>query len=123
MEKTKDGYTEERIPGTGEMDRLWTSTFWESFSDCVIEMDAQCTITHIIKKPNSAFGMSGIVGKSFWDIADDRDRALAQGEMERFKSSNDLHKRFSFFNKEHKRFRWTLAATRENGELRCIHGV
>ena len=56
---------EETAPGTGEMDRLWMTSFWEVFTECVIQMDAQYTVTNLRRKSESSLAAADIVGKSF----------------------------------------------------------
>ena len=123
MEKTAGGLTEETANGINPIDRTWMTTFWESFSDCVIETDAQYRITNILKKPESTFTMPNIIGMPFFDIAADKDRALAEREIEKLQSAAVPYLRFTFLSKLGRYYRWTLIAYRADGVFRGLRGI
>ena len=91
---TNDGLIEETASGAGKIDRTWMTTFWEAFSDCVIEMDAQYIVTNTLRKVESTLTMD-IIGKSFMDISEDKDRAFILRELELLKSTDIPYRRFT----------------------------
>ncbi|MCL2059947.1 MAG: ATP-binding protein [Oscillospiraceae bacterium] len=115
---------EESAPGAGNMDRSWMGTFWEAFSDCVIEMGAQYEVTGILKKPDSTFTMSGIVGGSFLDIiATEKDKAFVRDELDMIKSGETAYRRFTCLSTLGRYYRWTLVPAFENCAFSGVRGI
>ena len=108
MEKTSDGLIEENVPGADKIDRTWMTTFWEAFSDCVIEMDAEYKVRNILRKTDSTFTMSEILGNSFLDIAVENERDFAANELQQLKNGDLPYRRFTFLSKLGRYYRWTL---------------
>ena len=106
----------------GSMDRSWMTTFWEAFSDCVIEMDAQFIVTNILRKTDSTFVLD-IIGKSFLNIAIDKEKAFAENELEMLKNTDVPYRRFTFLSVLGKYYRWTLIAIQKNGTFSGICGI
>ena len=123
MEKQNDNIIEDRVPGADGMDLEWMASFWEVFTECVIEMDSEYRITNIRRKPESALTLTGFTGKSFLDIAAEKDREYAANELSRLKSGEQPYARFQFMSNEGRYFRWTLIAIREDGAATGFRGV
>ena len=123
MREMRRDIIEETAPGAGNIDRTWMTTFWESFSDCVIETDAQFRVTNILKKPESTFMVADIIGMSFPDIAVNKNRALVISELELLKTTDVPYRRFTFLSKLGRYYRWTLVAARENGVFSGVRGI
>ena len=125
MKNTKDeiGVIEETAPGTGDMDRSWMLSFWEIFTECVIQMDAQYTVTNLRRKIEGNFAAADIVGKSFLGFVAEKDRALAANELEKLKTSLVPYVRFQCLSTLNRYYRWTLSAFHDNGVFCGCHGV
>ena len=115
--------TEKTAPGVGEMSRAWMASFWEEFTECVIEMDARHTVTNIRLKDDSSFAQADIVGKSFLDISVLKDRIFVANKMERLKTGTVPYVRFQFLSRLGKYYRWTLIAFHTDGVYAGCHGV
>ena len=122
MENSNDRLIEETAPGAKNIDRSWMMTFWEAFSDCVIEMDSKFIVTNVLRKTASTLTMD-IVGKSFLDIAVDRERAFAASEIELLKTTDVPYRRFTFLSQLGRYYRWTLIALHEKGKFKGICGI
>jgi len=123
MEKKKAALIEETAPGMDKIDRTWMTTFWEAFSDCVIEMDAQYNVTNILRKTDSTFTMTDIIGKSFLEIALDKDRTMVASELESLKAANVPYKRFTFLSKLGRYYRMTLVALHKDDIFLGLRGI
>jgi len=123
MEKKKSGLIEESAPDTGNIDRTWMTTFWEIISDCVFEMDAQNIVTNILKRTDSTFKMTNVIGKSFLDIAADRDRAFVSSELELLKTTNVSYRRFTFLSRLDRYYRMTLIASHNGDAFLGLRGI
>ena len=123
MGEAKDNAKEETVSGADKASRSWMNTFWEAFSDCVVEMDKHYYVTDIFKKDGSTFKMDDILGKSFLDIAMEKDRAFVASELELLKNASAVYRRFTFQSRQGNYYRWTLVAFRMDGEFSGIHGI
>ena len=99
------------------------TTFWEAFSDCVLEIDAHYNVSNILLKADSTFTMTDIVGRSFLDIAMDKDRAFVASELDLLKSTDVPFRRFTFLSRLGKYYRWTLVAARQDGVFMGLRGI
>ena len=123
MEDLNGEFTDNSVPGIAKMDSSWMTTFWEVFCDAIIEMDAHHIITNVLRKTDSTFDMADIIGRSFLDIAVDKDREFAAKELELLKTTDAPYRRFTFLSKIGRYYRWTLAPLRSNGVFTGIHGM
>ena len=123
MDTLRDGLIEETAPGADKIDRAWMTTFWEAFSDIVIEMDARYHVTNILRKTDSTFTMVDVIGKSFLDIMADKDRALAAKELELLRTTDAPYRRFTIPSKLGRYYRWTLIALYKDGEFMGLRGI
>ena len=123
MKKTKAEIIEENAPGISSIEKMWMTTFWETFSDLVIEIDARYRIKNILKKTDSTFTMSDAVGKSFLDIATDKDRAFVENELELLKSTDVPYRRFTFLSILGRYYRWTLIALYNDDKFLGFRGI
>ena len=123
MEKTRNILIEETAPGTGNMDRDWMTTFWETFSDCVIETDADYKVRNILRKTDSTFTMVNIIGRSFLDIAVDSERASAAAELEYLKTPDIPYRRFTFLSRLGRYYRWTMIPIYRDGIFSGSRGI
>jgi len=123
MENKEDMIIEETAPGISNMNLEWMTSFWETFTDCTIEMDANHNITNIRRNTNSSFIMTDIIGNSFIDIAADTDRALVEEHLEQLKTVSAPYVRFQFLSKLGRYYRWTLIAFYKNDVFAGCHGV
>jgi len=114
---------EEAAPGVANMDLSWMVSFWESFTDCTIELDARHIITNIRRKADSSFNMDNIVGIAFPDIAAEEDREFTANHLEQLRNGDVQHVRFQAKSKGGNFYRWTLIAIIENGVYSGCHGV
>ena len=123
MEDSRDQIIEQKAPGAGEMDRTWMTSFWEIFTECVIEMDANYTVTNIRKKAGSGTISEDITGKSFPDIAVEKDRAFVISELDRLKTGASQYIRFQFLSTAGRYHRWTLIPFYIDDVFSGCHGV
>ena len=123
MEQAKYGLIERTTPGAGNIDRTWMTTFWEAFSDSVIEMDERFIITNVLGKTDSTFIIPDIVGKRFIDIVDEKDKALTLAEFEILKNTDAPYRRFTILTILKRYYRWTLISARDNGGFAGLRGI
>ena len=123
MESIWGKVLEEAAPGAGSMDLTWMMSFWESFTDCTVELDAQNIITNIRKKADSTFTFTDVAGKHFPDITDGSDRAFVEETLARLKTNAVNYARFQALSTLGRYYRWTLIAVIENGIYSGCHGV
>jgi PAS domain S-box len=123
MENLWGSIVKESAPGLGEMDLMWMTSFWESFTDCVIELDEQHVIQHIRKKADSSLILTGITGKSFLDIIAERDKDIAAYHLDSLKCGFVTHIRFQALSKIDRYYRWTLIAAKKDGVYSGCQGV
>ena len=123
MEEAKEKITEESLPGAGSMDMSWMASFWEVFTECVIELDARHTVTHIRRKADSGLISADMVGKPFTDIAADKDLSFVAGQLDLLKSGAARYIRFQFLTKSDRYYRFTLSAFFTDGVFSGCHGV
>ena len=114
---------EETASDASEMDLTWMIPFWASFTDLVIEIDAQHIITNIRRKADSSFDMSDIAGTSFLDIAVEKDTKLVHSRLESLKNGEVANLRFQFLSKIGRYYRWTLIPFYKNNIYAGCHGV
>ena len=120
--KNKTRLIEETKAGHKKIDRTWMTTFWEAFSDCVIEMDARYIVTNILRKTDSTFTMP-VIGKSFLDIVVDKDKEFAASELELLKTTSVPYRRFTFLSKLGRYYRMTLIAIHKDAAFQGICGI
>ena len=123
MENIWGRVIEETAPGAGNIDLSWMIPFWESFTDCVIEMDAQHVIKGVRRKVDSSFVIPDIVGKSFFDIMAEKDREFAERQLEHLKSATVTHLRFQSLSSLGRYYRWTLIPIYQDKVYSGCHGV
>ena len=123
MEHTWGNVSEETAPGAETMDLTWMASFWEVFTECVIEMDALFTVTNLRRKTDSTFSAADIVGKPFLDIIATKDKALTVNELERLKAGIVPYLRFQCLSTLGRYYRWTLSAFYKDGVFCGCHGV
>jgi len=114
---------EETAPGVQDTDLTWMIPFWESFTDCIIELDARHTIRYIRKREDSSFVLTDIVGTSFIGIAAEKDRDLVAANLEKLERSAVPHLRFQFLSTLGNYYRWTLVPFFNQGIYAGCHGV
>jgi len=114
---------EESTIDRSDIDLSWMIPFWESFTDCVIELDADHNIVYIRRKAGSSFTLDNIAGKSFFDIADENDLCLVKDHFEQLKSGQVPQLRFQFLSTCNKYYRWTLVPFFKDGAYSGCHGV
>ena len=117
-----DRLIEETASGAKNIDRAWMTTFWESFSDCVIEMDARYIVTNTLKKTGSTFTVD-MIGKSFLDTSVDNDRDFVASELELLKDPNVPYRRFTFLSTLGRYYRMTLVSKNRGGEFQGLCGI
>ena len=113
---------EETVPGVKNTDKTWMITFWEVFTECVIEMDAQYDVTSILRKTDSSFTMD-IIGRSFLDILVDNEKAFAANELEMLKTTDVPYRRFTCLSKIGRYYRWTLIARHKDSAFLGLCGI
>ena len=123
IKKMNDKLIEKVASGADSIDRTWMLTFWEAFSDCVVETDAQYNVTNILRKTDSTFTMDEIIGSSFLDMAVDKEREFAASELDILKNSDLPYRRFTFLSKLGRYYRWTLIALKVNGMFMGFRGI
>ena len=123
MENIWGEVTEETASGARKMELSWMANFWESFTDCVIEMDAHHKITHIRKKADSSLTLEHMAGNSFIDIMADRDKELTITHLEKLKARIAPYIRFQALSILDRYYRWTLTPMFEGGEYLGCRGV
>ena len=99
------------------------TTFWEAFSDCVIEMDELYNVINLLKKKDSTFTIAGVIGKSFLNTAVDKDRAFVESELELLKAADVPYRRFTFLSKNGRYYRMTLIPERRDGVFIGLRGI
>lgn len=114
---------EEAAPDAGNMDLSWMTSFWESFTDCVIELDAQHIITNIRRKADSSFTMTDLAGKSFLSISAAKDIDFVASNLEQLKTAAVSYLRFQFLSVINTYYRWTLIPFYKNEVYSGCHGV
>jgi len=124
MESIWGDVIEETAPGVDNKDISWMIPFWESFTDCVIELDASHYIKYIRRRTESSFILSGIAGKPFLDIAKAQDRDMVASRLDELKTASVTHLRFRFLSGLDRYYRWTLIPYYlDDGEYSGCHGV
>jgi len=99
------------------------ASFWEVFTECVIEMDADYIITNVRRKAETETPLTGFVGKSFLDSVARRDRPYAERKLDLIKKGGAAYSRFECLSGNGRYYRWTLSAVRDKGEFAGCHGV
>jgi len=123
VEKPREEIIEEAAPGASPMDRSWMASFWEVFTICVVEMDADYVVTHVRRKAESETPLAGFVGKSFLDSVAQRDRAYAESNLDLIKNGGAPYTRFQCLSRTGRYYRWTLSAFRKKGKFAGCHGI
>jgi len=115
MGKTEDEIiTEETVPGADSMDMGWMASFWEAFTECVVQMDAQYVVTNIRCRAECDFLMAELIGKWFPDFAIEKDKPLVLNELDQLKAGAQ-YARFQCQSKAGSYYRWTLVAFHDKG--------
>ena len=115
--------TEEIAPDAGEIDSSWLINFWSTFTECIIELDANNVIRYVKKKADSSFVLKDIAGKPFLDIATEGDRELVADKLDQLKAGDVPYLRFQFLSVLDRYYRWTLAPYYKNDMYAGCHGV
>jgi len=123
MGTTRKGIIEETTPGAKKMSRAWMASFWEVFTDCAIEMDADYIVTNIRRNTAGSITMTDIAGKSFLDITAEKHRAFVADILEMLKTAAQPFARFHVLSDSGRYYRWTLIAFHKNGEFAGCRGV
>ena len=123
MDELRYGLVEESAIGANTIDRSWMTTFWETFADCVFEIDAQYRVVSVLKKADSTLTMSGLVGGSFLNIAVEKDRAFVESELDLLKNPDISYRRFTFLSKLGRYYRMTLVGQHEDGVFTGLRGI
>ena len=114
---------EENAPGMGSMDLTWMMNFWECFTDCAIELDAEGNFTHIRRRVESSFTVDQITGTSFVDFMADKDREVAKFHLQQMKSNVVHYIRFQALSILGRYYRWTLIARWQDNVYLGCNGV
>ena len=112
----------ENVPGYNDIDRTWMTTFWETFSDFVIETDALYNVTGILRKTDSSL-TTDITGRSFLDFSVDKDREFVESELEILRNTNVPYRRFTFLAVNCRYYRMTLIAKYKNKKFHGLCGI
>ena len=123
MDNLGDELIEVAAPGARRIDKTWMTAFWEVFADCVFEMDAQFKVTNLLRKPDSTFTMTDIVGKPFLYMSVDKDKTLVLSELEILKDARTPYRRFTFLSKLGRYYRMTLMGLHEGGVFLGLRGI
>ena len=123
MKNTEIEVTEKTIPGVTDMDRSWMASFWEIFTECVIELDARFFVTNLRVKGESRFADADFVGASFLDIAAEGDKDYVRSNLYSLKAADVPYARFQFQAKSGRYYRWTLMPFEKDGSFAGCHGV
>ena len=114
---------EETADGVEKPDLQWMIPFWASFTECVIELDAQHNITFIRRKADSSFSAIETIGKSIFDIAAENDRDLVANNLDMLKIAAVPYLRFQFMSILGRYYRWTLIPFYDDKTYSGCHGV
>lgn len=123
MEKEWGKVFVETTPDANNTDLSWMIPFWETFTECIIELDANHNISYIKRRDDSSFVMTDIVGQPFYTIAADSDTELVTNSLWQIKSGEVSYLRFQFLSKIGKYYRWTLIPFYKNNIYAGCHGV
>ena len=123
MEETEFNIIEEIAPETEPMELSWMSSFWEVFTECVVETDTQYIVRNIRRRADSGISAAVVVGKSFLDTVAEKDRAFAKNELDRLRASLVSHARFQVKLSSGRYYRWTMVAFSKNGAFAGVRGV
>ena len=123
MESMWGDVFEETAAGAKNMDLSWMIPFWASFTDCVIELDAQHIITNVRRKTDSISALAGLTGKSFSAIAAEKDMDLVANNLQKIKTAAVPYLRFQFLLSTGRYYRWTLIPFYQKGVYSGCHGV
>jgi len=99
------------------------ASFWEVFTECVIEMDERYVITNVRRKAGNDSTIPGFVGRSFMDTVAEQDRAYVESMLDLLKNGEAPYARFHCLSSFGRYYRWTLKAFDEGGKFAGIHGV
>jgi len=117
------GIIEETVSGFCYMDRSWMSSFWEVFTECVIQLDADFVVVNLRRKEEGQFASVSIVGAPFADFVDEKDKAYAVSNLEALKNGDAGYVRFHCLCVTGRYFRWTLSAYFDGGVFYGCRGV
>ena len=123
MDNIWEQVLEETAPGANNMDLTWMSSFWEVFTECVIEMDTQFNVKNLRRKSESVFATVDIIDKPFLDFIAEKDKEFAANELEKLKNAIVPYIRFQCLSVLGKYYRWTLSSFYENNVFCGCHGV
>ena len=99
------------------------TSFWEVFTDCTIEMDADFVITNIRRKVEGETAFDELVNEYFPGVAAASDQAFVIAKLQELKSTDVAVVRFQFRMSFGKYYRWTLVPRQKDGEFIGCHGV
>jgi len=123
MENIWGEVIEETAPGAENMDMMWMIPFWASFTECVIELNAEHVITNVRRKHESSSTLPNIAGTSFIDFAVEKDKELVKRKLNDLKTSAVSQLRFQFLSRIGRYYRWTLIPFYKNKIYSGCHGV
>ena len=99
------------------------ASFWEVFTECVIEMDARFSVTNLRYRTTSSFVDAKLIGKPFVDFAITRDRQLVEQQLEMLQNASQNYVRFQFLSQLGRYYRWTLVPFYREDMFCGCHGV
>ena len=105
------------------MDRTWMASFWEAFTECVIETDAWFVVTNIRRRPDSTLAAVDLVGKPLLDFIAEEDKINVLSELRQLESANTPLARFQCLLTIGRYYRFTLTAQQKDGVFSGCHGV
>ena len=123
MENNWGEVIEETAPGADNMDLMWMIPFWASFTQCVIELNADHIITNVRRKQDSNSSLPNLTDTSFIDFAVEKDKELVKKKLDDLKNAVVPHLRFQFLSKIGRYYRWTLIPFYKNEVYAGCHGV
>ena len=123
MDNIFNDILEETAPGVGHMDLSWMVPFWASFTDCVIELNAEHIVTNVRQKADTTIALHNLTNTFFADIAVEEDRELVQSNLNRLKNGDASYVRFQFLSRFEHYYRWTLIPFFTDGVYSGCHGV
>jgi PAS domain S-box-containing protein len=123
IDKTWEDIVEEKIPDAEDMELSWMTSFWEIFTDCVVQLDSEHIVTNFRHKTENRFVMPKIVGRPFSDIAAEKDTETVKQQLSRLKAAAVPYLRFQFLSENGRYYRWTLAPMYKQGAYSGCHGV
>jgi len=123
MKEASSKFIETTMPGYEGMDKSWLTTYWEVFTECIIELNAVHTVTYLRLKSDSRIAGIKMVGKSFLDFSVEDDKPFVMKELDMIKYARSSYARFTFLSLLVRYYRWTLIPFHKDGVYAGCHGV